>query len=41
MDELGEKVAMCGKFWREERAMCRNYIGSGEGLTSWRDPGGG
>jgi hypothetical protein len=23
IDELGEKVAMCGEFWGEERAMCR------------------
>jgi hypothetical protein len=39
MDELGKKVAMHGEFWGEERAMCRSYIGPGEGLTSWREPG--
>jgi len=33
MDGLGKKVAMCGEFWGEERAMCRSYIGYGEGVN--------
>lgn len=28
------------EFWGEGRAMCLFYIGSGEGLTPWREPGG-
>jgi hypothetical protein len=30
MDELGERVAMCGEFWGEGRAMYRSYIASRE-----------
>ncbi len=43
MDEfkLGEKVAVCREFWGEGNAMYRSYIGSGDGLTPWREPGGG
>ena len=39
MDELEEKVDVHGEFRREGSALCRSYIGSGEGITPWREPG--